>query len=446
MLPTLLVAMALIPADGSGAAPAEKAPEPVVIPAPLLPPAPPPPPPPAPVAPPPALPDRWQLMKELQGTYPAALLDDHRLAVYGWVEGSYNVSSAGTSNLPMGWNDLANVFMLQQTWVRCERTVVTSGTTQPTFGFRLDLFYGTDYRYTLPRGLWNSQLAAADGVHQNNYGVDLIESYAEAYFPTVFQGLDVKAGRFYTPWGMESNEAISAPFWSRSYGSTDAPFTNLGLLATATINPKWTIQAGIVNGNDVWLDASGEARFLGSIQYTQPGGRNTVKFATSVGRGKFNAGSPNPEATFANANEPAGRNNYNDFDIVYVHTFSPVFSYSLEAIYGYEYAVPANVPGGLIKQNAVSGTAHWGSVVQYLVYTLSPRLTAQVRFELFEDFEGQRSGFEGLYTTVTTGLVFRLRKDVIFKPELRYDYNGYSRPFEGSHGLFTAGSDVILRW
>jgi hypothetical protein len=385
-------------------------------------------------------------MRELQGTSPGWCLDGNRMALSGWVEGSYNFSSVAPSNLPLGWNDLANDFMLQQTWFRLERTVVSGGTTEPTFGFRLDLLYGTDYRYTLPRGLWNSQLAAADGVHQNNYGVDLVESYAEAFFPTIFRGLDVKAGRFYTPWGVESNEAVSAPFWSRSYALTNSPFTNLGLFATATIDPKWTVQAGLVNGNDVWLDAAEEARFLGTVKYTQPGGRNTVTFATSLGRGKFNAGSPNPEATFGTANEPAGRNNYNDFDVVYTHAFSPVLSYTLEAVYGYQYGVPANVTGGIIKQDALSGTAHWGSVVQYLFYTVSPRLTAQARFELFDDFEGQRTGFEGLFTVVTTGLVFRLRKDVVFKPELRYDYNGYSRPFEGNHGLFTAGTDVILRW
>jgi hypothetical protein len=43
-------------------------------------------------------------------------------------------------------------------------------------------------------------------------------------------------------------------------------------------------------------------------------------------------------------------------------------------------------------------------------------------------------------------LNFQLRKDVILRPELRYDYNGESSPFEGRHGLFTAGTDLILRW
>jgi hypothetical protein len=35
---------------------------------------------------------------------------------------------------------------------------------------------------------------------------------------------------------------------------------------------------------------------------------------------------------------------------------------------------------------------------------------------------------------------------IVLRPELRYDYNAESRPFEDKHGLFTAAMDVILRW
>jgi hypothetical protein len=35
---------------------------------------------------------------------------------------------------------------------------------------------------------------------------------------------------------------------------------------------------------------------------------------------------------------------------------------------------------------------------------------------------------------------------VILRPEIRYDRNWESQPFEGKHDLFTAGTDLILRW
>src|SRR5262249_16098074 len=135
-----------------------------------------------PPAPPPATtpapPDRWLLMKSLQGTWPGWLLDSRRIQVYGWTDLSFTASSAAHSQLPMGFNSRANEFLLQQNWLRIERPVVTSGTTEPTFGFRSDtILPGTDYRFTVSRGLFSGQLTANDG-RPNTYGIDPIQFYA----------------------------------------------------------------------------------------------------------------------------------------------------------------------------------------------------------------------------------------------------------------------------
>src|SRR5205814_2882482 len=83
-------------------------------------------------APPPApAPDRWLLMKALQGTWPGALLDGNRMQFTGWADVSFTASSDRHTNLPMGFNYRANEFLLQQNWIRFERTVVTDGTTAP---------------------------------------------------------------------------------------------------------------------------------------------------------------------------------------------------------------------------------------------------------------------------------------------------------------------------
>src|SRR5205807_1710805 len=117
-------------------------------------------------------------------------------AVYGWIEGSGTASSAGITNEPMAWNDRANRFLLQQFFIRMERTVVTTGTQMPTWGFRTDWLIGSDYRFTLPRGIFNSQLVNDAPGTQNLYGVDPVEFYGEVYIPTVQQGLDIKVGRW----------------------------------------------------------------------------------------------------------------------------------------------------------------------------------------------------------------------------------------------------------
>ena len=386
-------------------------------------------------------------MRTLQGSWYGNALDDQRTTISGWTEASYTASSARVSNQPVVWNDRANQVIMNQTWIRLERAVVTSGTTDITWGYRLDADYGTDYRFSLMRGFLNNQLLNSQG-NQNYYGIDLIQFYSNVYIPTLFQGTDIRVGRLYTPWGYESLEGISTPLASRSYAfNWSPPFTHMGIQVSPTFNAQWSGKFMLANGNDVFIGNSAEElRAVGSVTWTSPSKADTITYGWSYGRGKFNAGSPFTPATIGEQFEPAGRNNINVSDLVWTHAFNSRLSYATELIYGYQYGVPANVPGGIISTNVTNGTAHWGSIVHYLNYAVTSKLTGILRVETFDDFEGQRTGYEGLYTAVTVGCQYRPLKSVLIRPEVRYDYNGYSRPFEGKHGLVTAALDCIVRW
>jgi hypothetical protein len=402
---------------------------------------------PAPAPPPPTAPDRWALMRTLQGSWYGTVLDDQRTTISGWTEASYTASSARVTNQPVVWNDRANQVIMNQTWFRLERAVVTSGTTDITWGYRVDADYGTDYRFSLMRGFLNNQLLNSQG-NQNYYGIDLIQFYSNVYIPTLFQGTDIRVGRLFTPWGYESLEGVSTPLTSRSYAfNWSPPFTHMGIQVSPTFNAQWSGKFMLANGNDVFIgNRAEELRAVGSLTWTSPNKADTVTYGWSYGRGKFNAGVPFAPATIGEQSEPAGRNTLNVSDLVWTHAFNPRLSYVTELIYGYQYGVPANVPGGIISTNVNSGTAHWGSIVQYLNYAFSSKLTGILRVETFDDFEGQRTGFEGLYTAVTLGCQYRPTKSILIRPEVRYDYNGESRPFEGKHGLLTAALDCIVRW
>jgi hypothetical protein len=385
-------------------------------------------------------------MRELQGTGLGALLDDDRVSVSGWTDGSYTASTARHSNFPVAFNDRANTFLLQQQWFRLDRALVTAGTTQPTWGYHLDVLVGSDYRWTLSRGLFNSQLRNSTGA-QNLYGVDPIQFYANAYLPTLFRGTEFRVGRTFNPWGYESLEAVSTPLMSHSYAFFNTPFTVTGVGAYPTFSPEWSAALLVTTSSDTFLTPEGEGRLFAKLTYAAANQRDNLQLGGSLGRGRFNAGAPFPAATVALAQEPAGHNNYNALDVVYQHVFSPAFAYVNESMYAWQTAVPANVPGGIVRSGTDSpGTAHWASSVHYLRFTLSPQWSSIVRVETFDDFNGQRSGFPGLYTAVTGGVQFRPRPGLLIRPEIRFDYNGPSRPFEGEHGLLTAGSDFIVRW
>ncbi len=394
----------------------------------------------------PEAPEPWALMRCLKGTAWGDCLDKRRVSFSGWAEGSYTVSNNSVSNQPVVWNDRADKFLLNQVWFRAEKGFDTESK-EWSFGWRLDMLYGTDYRFTIPRGFWNNQLENAKGL-QNLYGFDPLQHYVAAYLPNVFKGTEIRAGRMYTPFGYESLEAVSSPFVSRSYAfNWCPPFTHYGIMLAPTFNDNWAGKFMIANGNDVMIgDGSGEVRFVGALTWTSTDKKTSATLGTSFGRGSFNANEPFNPATIGLQTEPAGRNNINVFDLLITRQCTEKFSYAIEAIYGYQNGVPANVPGGIIATNKFSGTAHWGSIVQYLNYDFNDKLRGIIRVETFDDFEGQRTGFEGLYTAVTVGAQYKFCKSAILRPEIRYDYNGYRSPFEGKHGLLTAALDLIVRY
>jgi hypothetical protein len=368
--------------------------------------------------------DRWFVMKELQGTWPGYLLETSRVSVSGWTEGTFTASSDRFSNLPMGFNYKANQFLLQQNWLRVERAVDQTATT-PTFGFRADtILPGSDYRFTVARGLFFGQLTSNNGGPEL-YGIDPIQFYAEAYFPQLGRGTDIKVGRFFSQYGAESNDTTQVPFVSRSYSFIYDPFTHTGILATTKLTDAWSVQNGLATGCDVFIDPVANPTYICSVKWAPPGGRDSVLVSVIICNGRFDQARQfhNPEI----------------FDLVYTHKFSDRLNYTLDALYGFT----TNANGG---DGQFVGFADWWATVHYLSYQLTPRLTGNARLEFFDDVQGQRTGFAGLYVVPTVGVTFKPWRSVWLRPEVRFDYNTESRPFEDKHGLFTATSDLVVRW
>lgn len=404
--------------------------------------------------PPTTPPDRWYLQRAYQGTGPGVCLDTERTSIYGWAQVSSTLSSVNNLNLPVSFNYRAGDPLLQQFWARINRSVVTTGTTEPTFGYNIDTIYGTDYRFTLARGLWNKQLTDRDGLPAT-YGFDPVQFYGEAYIPTIGRGLDVKVGRFYVPFGVESLEAVSTPFLSHTYTFSNAPpFTLTGLLCTQNLPYNLIVQFGLVTGEDIFIDPADEPTFIGTIQWSQPGNRNIVKVGAIIGSAWFNQNDG-----FSGV---AGNPNFNNLDIVWTHTFNPVLVTNVEAIYGYMNNIPDAV--GRDGRAVPIGTANWFGVVGYASYTVSPQLIANIRAEVFDDPQGVRTltnpddtvdDTKGVYTALTLGVTYKpIRQPsnngiLLVRPEVRWDHNWDSKPFGGGgahSNLFTVGTDVILRW
>ncbi|HVX11306.1 MAG TPA: outer membrane beta-barrel protein [Pirellulales bacterium] len=343
-----------------------------------------------------------------------------QITVGGWTDASYTASTDSSSQLPMGFNYRANQFLLQQNWLRVERAVQTDDATEASFGFLSDtILPGTDYRFTLPRGLFNQQLVGTRG-GPNLYGIDPVRFYAEAYLPGIGPGVDIRVGRFYAPWGIEAVDAPSNTFLSHSYTFVYDPFTQTGILATTKLNDRWSMQSALVIGNDEWFNPGNQLKYSGNVQWTAADKRNTLRFSTILG-------SPRYRTLYQ-------LDNLNLFELIYSHQFSEDVKYVFATTFGYQTGVPT------------LGTADWIGYQNYLTKQINSKLTAALRVELFDDYKGQRTGLAGLYTDATIGIQAQITRRVRIRPELRLDDNSRSRPFDGRHTLFTAATDVIVNW
>jgi hypothetical protein len=364
-------------------------------------------------------PERGLFMQAVQGTYLGSALDAHKISISGWLSGTFTGSSANDFNLPMIWNYRANQLLLHQNWLRIDKPVDTASTSA-TFGFRSDTLLpgSSDYRFTLSRGLADYQLTTRNGGPEV-YGYDPVQFYVEGYFPNVLKGLDVKLGRFYSPYGVESIEATGTPFKSLPFTFTFNPFIHTGLYTKLKLDDTWTLNNGIVTGADVFIDPAATPTYIGGIGWAPPNGRTTATFSVVLTGGRFD--------------EVENLHNPQIFDIVVTHKVTERLNYTFNALAGYTYGVP-NL-----------GYAKWYGIVNYLSYTVNQQLTANTRFEVFDDVDGQRSGFKSVYTNATVGLLYKPKPWLWLRPELRVDHND-ARPFEGKPTLGTAAMDVMFRW
>jgi hypothetical protein len=358
-------------------------------------------------------------MQAAQGTWLGALLDDNRLGVSGWTDLTATASTARRDHLPVGFNYLANSLLLQQNWLRVERTVDESAAT-PTWGFRSDtILPGADYRFTLSRGLYDGQLTSNAG-RPEVYGIDPVQFYGELYLPEAGRGLDLKLGRFFAQFGVESIDTTQNALYSHSHTFIYDPFTHTGLLATQKLTAAWTVQGGLTTGSDVFLDSAASPTFVGSARWAPPTGRTSALLAVILGSGRYDTGE--------------GFSNPQVVDAVLTHKLSDHTTYTLDALYSFQRGVPGR---GFVN--------NWG-VVQYLTHQIAPTLSGTARLEFFGDPQGFKTGVEGLYTAATAGVSYKPLPWLWLRPELRYDHCADGRPFEGRDALFTATLNLLVRW
>ncbi|SEG15585.1 porin [Nitrosomonas ureae] len=315
---------------------------------------------------------------------------DSRIELGGWIHGgaTLNPSQGGGYNGPVVFADQANRFQLNQFNLFLQRPVI-SETRRWDFGGRFDFLFGTDAIFTQAFGVPAFDVNSGEPLNRNNwdlnlccsstrtYGIALPQAYLEVHVPIGKNGINLKAGHFYSPTGFETIPAPDNFFYTRTYSfNAGEPFTHTGLQANYIVNNNWSISGSAVTGSATGGWDGGWDRQLGNwggvagITWTSDNQATSLNVTGTYGE------------TSTRSNEAWGM-----YNIVFQHKINPKTLLVLHHVHGYANGVLLNN----LKYANVEKDAEWIGFVTHLYYDLTENLSVGARGEWFRDRDGFRN-------------------------------------------------------
>jgi Putative beta-barrel porin-2, OmpL-like. bbp2 len=353
---------------------------------------------------------------------------DNKIKFYGWEDFSGDFGSSHATgldrfgeqaNYPEAYDQRPQTFNQNQFVIYAERTPDEAQTDHIDWGFRMSWIYGLDYRYMISRG-WDSRQLLVDDKFN---GMDDPMMYFNLYIPNIAQGLNLTLGRIISEADIEAQLAPNNLMSSHSLLYTYDPYCQWGLFGTLKLNQNWVVQYGISAGNDVtpW-----ETQDAG----TQPTSSIMVQWQSSNGKWGFYGGDNalnNGTWGFNNIQQEVGTITYKFNDQIWTsHETWYMFQQHCPGQFNwngtpYTTPLPAGTPYTDGQIPVHPGYANEWATLNYTMFRLAPNTFFTVRNELFDDCDGQRTGFATLYEEHSVGLTWWPCSIVTVRPELRYE-------------------------
>ena len=377
------------------------------------------------------------LMTAIYGGSNGKAWESSHVKVYGWIEGSLNLSTSEHSNLPSAYDIYANRVELDQAVLYIERLPDTVQTDSVDWGFHITGLYGTSYRFTTNKGYLSQQL-----LEQNRqYGFDGALEYFDLYIPQVADGLNIRVGRFISVPGIEAQLAPNNYVYTHSLLYSIDPFTDTGIIGSMKLNNRWLVQLGLTAGHDVapWTsDAKPSATACVSYTSSQVND-NLYACINGLNSGRY------------------AFNNLQMYDLTWYHKFNATWHTATEAWYMYQRDVP-DVGGPIPVEKGANGAycspgqircfaPEW-AMQNYLEKQLSDKNYLSIRTDFLDDLKGQRTGHKTPYAEETLMWGHWVGSTVLFRPELRFDHSFDARAYDlGTRSnQFQLAMDVIFKF
>lgn len=354
----------------------------------------------------------------------------------GWVEQGITYNSRNPDdrfNGPVALNDRSGEYQLNQAWLYLVRPTKTDGHGFD-LGGRIDMSYGTDWRYGKCLGL-------EDRIDSPNslYGLVMPQFYGEV----AINNLTIKGGHYAANFGYEAVPAPANFFYSHSYAMCyGQPILLTGVQADYQLTDNWTVTGGFSRGWEMFEDNNNKVDIVGGVRWFSDDKDTSFSFMTTSG----------PQ-------DDAGSNNRYQYTMVLTQKMGSKWLYAIEHDLGMEEA----------GDPRTHGNACWYGIDQYLIYTINSRWSAGLRSEWFRDQDGSRvagignwigsgrgwtglPGFQGDFFEIAAGINWRPHTNVLLRPELRWDwYNGTTNmagqlPYGGGtrSDQLTAAVDLVV--
>ncbi len=389
----------------------------------------------------------YPLMEALYAGPHGQFWADNRIKFYGWEDFSGNVSTSNKkgvnpitsqgNNFPEVYDQRSDRLEQNQFVLYAERTADENQTDHIDWGFRLSQVYGLDYRYMISRGWGSDQLLK----HNAFYGTDNPMMYGTLYIPKIADGLNLTLGRIISMADIEAQLAPNNLMSSHSLLYGFDPYTQWGLFATLKLNKNWIIQGGVSAGNDVtpWETQDPGTQPTGSVMIQYQSDNN--KFSFYGGANSFN----NAQWGFNNIQQYVGTLSYKFNEKIWVsHETWYMYQENAPGQTGgpgssFGHPVPVAAPDEPLSQLGGMGytdgqyPVHPGyadewATLNYVMFRLGPSVFLTVRNEVFDDNNGQRTGYATLYSEHSIGITWWPSKLITVRPELRFDHS------YGTHG------------
>ena len=257
-------------------------------------------------------------------------------------------------------------------------------------GGTIDFTWGSDAYQAQAKGL------ESHTGNDNPWGKgDYYAAFAQAYGEIAFNRWNVKAGKFYLPFGSDSYKSTENFFYSWSPTMYIAPTTGGGVLATYQVNNRLSVLGGWVMPGEIGESDQNNAVAAGLIW--TPGKRMNLKYVFAVGEDKY---------TFASTN-------VKDEYFVQSLTATTQISKRLKYVFDWTY----------FQTKANENTYAYG-INNEIIYQFNKKWSFGTRFGMLrpDGFGDLQSSHDTEWYNVSLGANWNPNKWLTVKPEIRYDW------------------------